>query len=122
MSDYFNTLRNAVPARTMAVYTSASALYSLFAKPTDIPAWLIILICALALTVHIVVGIVTRRGALPLVLSAVAFLLMAFAQPFYGLTAALGLPNMVCLAVAAVTIAFLSIVPAIFKGQLAQDG
>ena len=120
---YLERLRGLIPGRTLGFYVSANGLFAAFGKPTDIPAALIFIIVGLALVVHIVGGIATHKGAIAVLLSAIAFALLSFSQPFYGPLAAMGVKTGIAyLVVAVLAIAYLTILPMLYKGDLAAQG
>ena len=120
---YLQRLRAVVPGRTLGFYVSANGLFGAFGKPTDIPAALIFIVVGLAILIHIVGGITTRKGAIPILLSAIAFILVALSQPFYGPLAAMGITSPIAsLIVAIISIAYLTLLPMLYKGDLAAQG
>jgi hypothetical protein len=120
---YLQRLRGLVPGRTLGFYVSANGFFGAFGKPEDIPAALIFVVVGLALAIHIGGGIATRKGGIPVLLSAIAFVLLALSQPFYGPLAAMGVTSPIAqLAVALIALAYLTILPMVYKGDLAAQG
>ena len=120
---YLNRLREIVPARTLGFYVSANGIFAAFGKPSDIPAALIFAVLIAALAVHIIGGFTLKRPAIAVLLSAIAFVLLACSQPFYGPLAALGvLSGIPFLIIAILAITYLTILPMVYTGDLAAQG
>jgi len=120
---YLERLRGVVPSRTLGFYVAVNGLFAAFGAPTDIPAALIFIVVGLALAVHIVGGIATHKGAIAVLLSAIAFVLLSLSQPFYGPLAAMGVETGIAyLVVAIIAIAYLTLLPMLYKGDLATQG
>ena len=85
--DYLRRLRELVPARTMAIYTTITGLYPLLSSAsTDLPVWVPFFVIGLCLALQVVLGIFNdNKKWYVILLSAIAFILYGLVQPYIGI-------------------------------------
>ncbi len=85
--DYLRRLRELVPARTMAIYTTITGLYPLLSSASaDLPEWAPFFVIGLCLALQVVLGIFNdNKKWYVILLSAIAFILYGLVQPYIGI-------------------------------------
>ncbi|MDJ0873169.1 MAG: hypothetical protein QNJ87_15560 [Gammaproteobacteria bacterium] len=85
--DYLRRLRELVPARTMAIYTTITGLYPLLSSASaDLPEWVPFFVIGLCLALQVVLGIFNdNKKWYVILLSAIAFILYGLVQPYIGI-------------------------------------
>ncbi len=114
---YFEKIRNMVPARTMALYTTLTGTYSVWwEKSTDIPVWVPFVVIGLCLAAQIAMAISDGVGW-RMIWEIIAFILYGLIQPFYGILGVFEVPGVVNIVLGLVVAAYVFTIPKI-KGAI----
>jgi hypothetical protein len=119
---WLDKIRAMVPARTMTLYVTITALYaSVWPEAKDLPVWVPFVVVGLCLVFQIVLGISRKKKVAAIVVSAIAFALYGLAVPYSGILGVLHVSGAVNFVFAAILAAYCLLIPLVYTGNLAEE-
>ncbi len=111
--DYLRRLRELVPARTMAIYTTITGLYPLLSSASaDLPEWVPFFVIGLCLALQVVLGIFNdNKKWYVILLSAIAFILYGLVQPYIGILGVFEASAELHFVFSVIMIAYVTVIP-----------
>ncbi|MDJ0861471.1 MAG: hypothetical protein QNJ82_04435 [Gammaproteobacteria bacterium] len=113
VGNYLRRLRELVPARTMAIYTTITGLYPLLSEASaDLPKWVPFFVIGICLAVQVLLGIFNdNKKWYVILLSAIAFTLYGLVQPYIGILGVFGASAAVHFVFSVIMVVYVTVIP-----------